>query len=67
MGVRRGAGELDILPSIRNGLTRFRRFSGDESFEPVSDNKLGLDAGSGLGVIIEGKKKPSTSPGPSRL
>jgi hypothetical protein len=67
VGVKREAGEWHILQLIAHGLTNFRRFSGDESFEPVSDSKLGLDAGSGLGVIIEGKKKSSSSPGPSRL
>ena len=39
-----------------------RRFSGDESF----DTTLALDAGSGLGVVIEGKKTGSPV-NPSRL
>ena len=47
---------------LGNGLTYFRRFSGDESFEQVQ-----LDAGSELGVVIEGKKKPSSLPSASRL
>jgi hypothetical protein len=54
------------LQLIANGLTIFRRFSGDESFEPTSDSAVELDAGSGLGVVIEGKKNHS-SPGASRL
>lgn len=37
-----------------------RRFSGDESFIPASGQTPALDAGSGLGVIVEGTK-------PSRL
>jgi hypothetical protein len=47
------------LKLLVKGLISFRRFSGDESFEPTSDSKLELDAGSGLGVVVEGKKKPS--------
>jgi hypothetical protein len=54
------------LQLIANGLTTSRRFSGDESFEPTSGSTVELDAGSGLGVVIEGKKTPG-SPGASRL
>jgi hypothetical protein len=46
-----------------------RRFSGDESFLTSSAaDATALDAGSGLGVIVEGKKSspPNKSP-PSRL
>lgn len=40
-------------------LTSCRRFSGDESFsaDPSQALALALDAGTGLGVIIEAKKK----------
>jgi hypothetical protein len=47
---------------LENGLTYFRRFSGDESFELVQ-----LDAGSELGIVVEGKKKPRSLPCASRL
>lgn len=47
---------------VSNKLTSCRRFSGDESFEPIQ-----LDAGSGLGVVIEGKKKLGHLSTPSRL
>lgn len=43
-------------------LTRSRRFSGDESF----DTTPALDAGSGLGVVIEGRSSSSPK-SPSRL
>jgi len=56
---------VSLLTSfITRLLTSIRRFSGDESF--VSDGNS-LDAGSGLGVVIEGKKAPSSSHSPSRL
>jgi hypothetical protein len=38
-------------------LTCYRKFSGDESFIANSGEAPDLDAGSGLGVTIEGKKK----------
>lgn len=46
---------------LSGGEERGWRFSGDESF--VAEKGVGLDAGSGLGVIVEGKK----GSGPSRL
>jgi hypothetical protein len=48
-------------------LTVCRRFSGDESFVPTSGEASALDAGSGLGVTIEGKKKQGSPLSPSRL
>ena len=46
-----------------------RRFSGDEAFDPSVTGKdaPSLDAGSGLGVVIEGKRKSSLPVSPSRL
>lgn len=44
-------------------LTSCRKFSGDESF--LATSSTGLDAGSGLGAVIEGKKSsitPTSSP-----
>jgi transcription factor C subunit 7 len=44
-----------------------RRFSGDESFSTnPGQGAAGLDAGSGLGVVIEGNK-PEKPTEPSRL
>lgn len=44
-----------------------RKFSGDESFIVKSGEAQALDAGSGLGVVIEGKKKTGNPLSPSRL
>jgi len=55
---------------LSGGEERGWRFSGDESFHSDADNAAGLDAGSGLGVVIEGKKVNVTKSGgksPSRL
>jgi transcription factor C subunit 7 len=49
-------------------LTYCRKFSGDESFITKSGDAPTLDAGSGLGVVVEGKKKKIGVPlSPSRL
>ena len=48
-------------------LTYCRKFSGDESFITKSGDSLTLDAGSGLGVVVDGKKKIGGSLSPSRL
>lgn len=34
-----------------------RRFSGDESFITTSGNAAGLDAGAGLGMVVERREK----------
>lgn len=44
-----------------------RKFSGDESFIAKAGEAPALDAGSGLGVVIEGKKKSGGPLSPSRL
>lgn len=45
-----------------------RRFSGDEAFDPPAPGVASsLDAGLGLGVVIEGKKRDTLPLGPSRL
>lgn len=41
---------------LSGGEERGWRFSGDESFHSNADKAAGLDAGSGLGVVIEGRK-----------
>lgn len=48
----------------------FRRFSGDESFMTTTTNGATVDAGTGLGVVVEGTKKSdrqSSPAGGSRL
>ncbi|TVY83263.1 Uncharacterized protein LSUE1_G002153, partial [Lachnellula suecica] len=57
----KGSGDCSFLSG---GEERGWRFSGDESFDAVTGNAPSLDAGSGLGVVVEGKKKAS---GPSML
>jgi hypothetical protein len=60
---------VSLFPSgvmLRCGLTLCRRFSGDESFLPKDGKAPALDAGSGLGVVVEGKKKTDDASG-SRL
>lgn len=52
---------------LSGGEERGWRFSGDESFDLTSGKTPSLDAGSGLGVVVEGKKTSSNAPGPSRL
>lgn len=52
---------------LSGGEERGWRFSGDESFHSEADKAAGLDAGSGLGVVIEGKKGKSGGKSPSRL
>ncbi|OBT78441.1 hypothetical protein VF21_02119 [Pseudogymnoascus sp. 05NY08] len=55
---------------LSGGEERGWRFSGDESFMTTTTNGATLDAGTGLGVIVEGSKKPdrqSSPPGGSRL
>ena len=53
--------------SITPELICNRRFSGDESFVSAPGQAHALDAGSGLGVVIEGKKKRKSPLSPSRL
>jgi transcription factor C subunit 7 len=45
---------------LSGGEERGWRFSGDESFAAAPGQGPALDAGSGLGVVIEGKKKASS-------
>jgi hypothetical protein len=52
------------LRLFQHMLTITRRFSGDESFVAKAGEGPALDAGSGLGVVIEGNKNSSN---PSRL
>jgi transcription factor C subunit 7 len=52
---------------LSGGEERGWRFSGDESFHSATDHAAGLDAGSGLGVVIEGKKNEIGRRSPSRL
>lgn len=54
---------------LSGGEERGWRFSGDESFHSAADKAAGLDAGSGLGVVIEGRKglKSNGTKSPSRL
>ncbi|KAH6719768.1 histidine phosphatase superfamily [Leptodontidium sp. MPI-SDFR-AT-0119] len=52
---------------LSGGEERGWRFSGDESFDLAAGAAPSLDAGSGLGVVVEGKKTQSTSLSPSRL
>lgn len=62
-----GSGDCSFLSG---GEERGWRFSGDESFHSVADKAAGLDAGSGLGVVIEGNKGPAAKgegKSPSRL
>lgn len=49
---------------LSGGEERGWRFSGDESFVAAPG---ALDAGTGLGVVIEGKKGPGSPLSPSRL
>lgn len=56
-----------VCSSVSCVLTCGRRFSGDESFVPTLGHAPALDAGSGLGVVIEGRKKQSSSLSQSRL
>lgn len=46
---------------LSGGEERGWRFSGDESFAAASGQGPGLDAGSELGVVVEGKKKASSA------
>jgi len=57
----KGSGDCSFLSG---GEERGWRFSGDESFVAAPGQGPGWDAGSGLGVVVEGKKKGSS---PSRL
>merc|ERR1712093_759704 len=52
---------------LSGGEERGWRFSGDESFDLTAGAAPSLDAGSGLGVVVEGKKAQNTSVSPSRL
>ncbi|CZT51748.1 related to transcription initiation factor [Rhynchosporium secalis] len=52
---------------LSGGEERGWRFSGDESFDLTSGAAPSLDAGSGLGVVVEGKKSPNIPLSPSRL
>ncbi|KAI9055496.1 hypothetical protein LZ554_000447 [Drepanopeziza brunnea f. sp. 'monogermtubi'] len=55
---------------LSGGEERGWRFSGDESFDLPAGQAPALDAGSGLGVVIEGNKTRTSlsgSSGPSRL
>lgn len=52
---------------LSGGEERGWRFSGDEAFDLAPGQAPSLDAGSGLGVVIEGKKKSSSPAAPSRL
>lgn len=55
-----------VFSKVPNGTLQFantfdRRFSGDESFSaPAASKGAALDAGTGLGVVIEGKQKERT-------
>jgi transcription factor C subunit 7 len=56
-----------ILIESRRLTEHHRRFSGDESFNLEPGKAAALDAGSGLGVVVEGKKNPNARLSPSRL
>ena len=69
MAGKRGDGRSSTIlwSAVSCNLTYCRRFSGDESFVAPSGDAPVLDAGFGLGVVIEGKKKQGNSLSPSRL
>ncbi|KAK0124438.1 hypothetical protein ONS95_009394 [Cadophora gregata] len=52
---------------LSGGEERGWRFSGDESFDLAAGAGASVDAGTGLGVVVEGKKAQGTSLSPSRL
>lgn len=68
-----GGWNLDVSGDcsfLSGGEERGWRFSGNESFLSVADKAAGLDAGSGLGVVVEGKtgeKAKSGGKSPARL
>ena len=64
---RKEDGELPAI--LRNLLETniYRKFSGDESFIAKSGEPSMLDAGNGLGMVVEGKKKTGGLMSPSRL
>lgn len=51
---------------LSGGEERGWRFSGDEAFAAAPGQPLANDAGSGLGVVVEGRKSSRTL-SPSRL
>lgn len=60
----KGNGECDFLSG---GEERGWRFSGDESFLVKFEEAPALDAASGLGVVVEGKKKHKGTTDPPKL
>ncbi len=53
---RREDGELRHFITPLLVTDNYRRFSGDESFVTAAGDPSAIDAGSGLGVVVEGNK-----------
>jgi hypothetical protein len=65
---RKEDGEWALLLRERIGTDCCcRKFSGDESFIQKPGDAMAVDAGSALGVVIEGEKKIGSSLSSSRL
>lgn len=50
---------LQLVHFLVSANSNTRRFSGDEAFPPSQRDASQQDAGVELGVIVEGKKKPT--------